>query len=90
MRTKLTLRLDRHLIEQAKVYAAEHGTSLSRLVADYFRLLTPEGSEEARLASEEAWKDALPPVVRALVDRPAPEREVTEADYREHLVRKHG
>ncbi|MGH8605739.1 MAG: DUF6364 family protein [Gammaproteobacteria bacterium] len=34
--TKLTLRLDKELIEAAKRYAEISGNSLSQLVADYF------------------------------------------------------
>lgn len=40
MQTKLTLRLDAHLIASAKQYAQRNGRSLSRMVADYFALLT--------------------------------------------------
>ena len=40
MQTKLTLRLEDQLIEQAKVYAAQTGKSVSQLVAEYFKLLT--------------------------------------------------
>jgi Family of unknown function (DUF6364) len=36
MHTKLTLRLDQHLIETAKAYAQHTGKSVSQLVADYF------------------------------------------------------
>lgn len=36
MVTKLTLRIDETLIEQAKGEARRRGTSVSRLVADYF------------------------------------------------------
>jgi len=40
MQTKLTLRLDSELIEQAKEYAREQGKSLSQVVSDYFRVFT--------------------------------------------------
>jgi len=36
MKTKLTLRLDETIIEEAKEYASKKGVSLSSLVADYF------------------------------------------------------
>ena len=39
MQTKLTLRLEKTLIEEAKHEAAQRGLSLSRLVSDYFELL---------------------------------------------------
>ncbi len=40
MRTKLTLTLEQQLIEKAKEYAAEQGTSLSEMVTNYFSALT--------------------------------------------------
>jgi predicted HicB family RNase H-like nuclease len=39
MRTKLTLRLEDKLIEQAKSYATHAGISASQIVAEYFQLL---------------------------------------------------
>lgn len=46
MQTKLTLRLDDRLIEQAKSYATQTGQSISKIVADYFRLLNVETGEK--------------------------------------------
>jgi len=40
METKLTLRVDTRLIDAAKLYARKQGVSLSKLVADYFQLIT--------------------------------------------------
>ena len=40
MQTKLTLRLDAHLIAQAKARAQRQGKSLSQVVADYFAQFT--------------------------------------------------
>lgn len=42
MQTKLTLRLEDQLIEQAKLYAAHAGKSVSQIVAEYFTLLTSQ------------------------------------------------
>jgi hypothetical protein len=39
MNTKLTLKLDKDIIERAKSYAKERNTSLSMLVANYFKAL---------------------------------------------------
>ena len=47
MQTKLTLRLEDQLIEQAKSYAAHAGKSVSQIVAEYFKLLTAEKSKSA-------------------------------------------
>lgn len=49
MQTKLTLRLDEDLINQGKIYAQKKGISLSRLVAEYFKLLTGEKSEKRKI-----------------------------------------
>ncbi len=55
MQSKLTLRLDAELIEQAKVHARNRGKSVSQMVADYFALLDREESGET-----------LPPLTRSL------------------------
>lgn len=55
MQTKLTLRLDEQLIDQAKTHAKHSGKSLSQMVADYFsRLTAPQPSAD------------IPPVTRSL------------------------
>ena len=48
METKLTLRLEKDLIERAKVYSRKSGKSISRLVADYFTLLDTSGQTQAQ------------------------------------------
>lgn len=78
MHTKLTLRLDADLIKRAKAYAADAGKSVSQIVADYFRLLTPGESGES---------DATP-VVSSLRGVLGSE-ELSEQEYREHLEAKH-
>lgn len=40
MDAKLTLKLDKSVIEKAKVYAAEHKHSLSLLVENYLKTIT--------------------------------------------------
>jgi len=40
METKLTLKLDKRIIEEAKQYAAQHRLSLSRIVEAYLQSLT--------------------------------------------------
>lgn len=80
MQTKLTLRLDAALIEQAKEQARRNGKSLSQLVADYFVQL------EAAPA-----RPPLPPMVAALkgaLKRPDA-HPLDEQDYRAYLEGKH-
>lgn len=46
MNTKLTLTLEKEIIERAKKYASKSGRSLSELVENYFQLLTESGNKE--------------------------------------------
>ena len=46
MDTKLTLKLDNSIIEQAKIYAKKKNTSLSKLIESYLDLLVdPENNQ---------------------------------------------
>jgi Family of unknown function (DUF6364) len=83
--TKLTLRLDEALIQQAKEYAAKEGRSVSELVAGYFARLT-----------EQRKSDAAPvPANEAAPQRRSSFRgllagsKLDESDYYEYLKRKH-
>lgn len=79
MATKLTLRMDETLIETAKGEARRRGTSVSRLVADYFERLKRLGADD---------EETLPPITRRLRGIAAGS-ELTEEDYRRHLEEKH-
>ena len=47
MDTKLTVKLNKDVIEQAKVYASNHKRSLSRLIESYLQsLVSMEGAEK--------------------------------------------
>jgi len=48
MDTKLTLKLDQHVIEKAKLYARRRGVSLSRVVESYFLGLTRDEASAPR------------------------------------------
>lgn len=79
MQTKLTLRLEEQLIEQAKAYASRTGKSLSQVVADYFRLLATE---------KKVPPASTPPITQSLrgLLRNA---KIDETDYKRYLERKH-
>jgi replicative DNA helicase len=79
MQTKLTLRLEDQLIEQAKSYAAQAGKSVSQIVADYFKLLTSQ-----------KIKTSLPstPITQSLRGL-LRESNLDENDYKKHLERKY-
>lgn len=52
MNTKLTLTIEKEVIEQAKKYAKQKGQSLSEMVENYFKLLASEKikSKETKLS----------------------------------------
>jgi replicative DNA helicase len=79
MQTKLTLRLEDQLIEQAKSYAAQAGKSVSQIVADYFKLLTSEKAK-ARTPSTPITQS-----LRGLLR----ESNLDEKDYKKYLEGKH-
>jgi hypothetical protein len=58
MNTKLTLIMEKEVIEVAKEYAKEKGQSLSELVENYFKLITVE--------KRKIESDQLSPKVRKL------------------------
>lgn len=76
MATKLTLRMDEDLIESAKRVARDRGTSLSRMVAEYFVRLEDSAPED------------LPPVTRSLKGVAAGVN-LEEEDYGRHLEGKY-
>ena len=90
MKSKLTLRLDHDLKERAKRLARERGTSVSKIVENYFRLLLEEGAEleeppdAGATPEDEADPDALPPRTRRMLRelRPAGEALDLSADTR--------
>lgn len=47
MNTKLTLKLDKNVIEKAKIYAAKHKHSLSFMVENYLKAVTSMEKKEA-------------------------------------------
>jgi hypothetical protein len=78
--TKLTLRMDDELIREAKAYAERSGKTLSKLVADYFAVLT---------SNAQLTEPFITPRVHAL--RGALKGcGVGEEDYKRHLLEKYG
>ncbi len=80
---KLTLRIDNALINRAKRYAHKRGTSLSQMIADYFRAITAGKADQ-----EQDWKQKLPPTTRSLLGM-AGKGELDEDDYHRYLAEKH-
>lgn len=79
MQTKLTLRLEDQLIEQAKAYAASAGKSVSQIVSDYFKLLTLQKTKETSPTAP------ITQSLRGLLR----ESKLDEKDYKKHLEEKY-
>ncbi len=79
MNTKLTLRMDKFLIESAKEYSARTGKSLSRIVADFFRVIIEEKLEE---------EYQITPIVKSLSGI-LKESSLDKIDYKKHLEEKY-
>ncbi len=77
MQTKLTLRLESSLIQQAKRYAKQHDKSLSQVVSDYFQILT----RKDKIAE-------APPITRSLIGI-LESSHIEEDDYKKHLEEKY-
>ncbi len=79
MNTKLTLRLDKGLIESAKKHASMAGKSVSQMVADYFFILDKKSTSK---------KAKLSPIVKSLKGS-LKKADVSKKDYQKHLEDKY-
>ncbi len=79
MKDKLTLRLERSLIQEAKKQARKKGTSVSQMVSDYFKALQIKEKKEKQ--------EELPPKTASLsgILKSKP----NERDYKKYLEEKH-
>jgi len=77
MNTKLTLRMDDELVRQAKAEAARRGKSVSQMVGEFVDSLSAAHRDED-----------LPPVTASLVGV-LKGHDVSQADYKKHLLEKY-
>lgn len=77
MDTKLTVRVPRHLLINAKRYAKTHHTTLTRLISTYLEQIPSDSSVLERA-----------PVVRRLTGLLSPD--VSRDDYKKHMEEKYG
>lgn len=75
--TKLTIRLPRKLLENAKRYARQRNTTLTKLINEYLYHIP---------APIDALEDA--PIIRKLSGTLS--KEVSIADYKQHIEEKYG
>ncbi|MEO2069610.1 MAG: DUF6364 family protein [Desulfurobacteriaceae bacterium] len=78
MKTKLTLRLDKTVIEEAKEYSRKRGESISQIVEKFFSVLLDDKND----------KEELTPTVKKLKGL-LRNTNIDEADYKEHLEGKY-
>jgi len=80
MNTKLTLNLNKTIIEGAKDYAKENSVSLSKLIENYLNSLTKKDSKNSNVS----------PLVESLTGIiPSQTYKKTDSDYYEYLKQKY-
>ena len=80
MNTKLTLNLNRSIIENAKDYAKENSVSLSKLIENYLNSLTRKENSDKNIS----------PLVKSLTGIiPSDSNEKNKDDYYEYLQQKY-
>ncbi len=78
MHAKLTLSVDPKVIEAAKAYASERGTSVSQLVESFLATITQRAQPGDHTPTLTQWRGVL----RGC--------DVSETDHRDWLARKYG
>lgn len=79
MNTKLTLRLDDHLIASAKEYSAKTGKSVSKIVSDFFVIIKNEKLKQS---------SSVTPTVQSIKGI-IKDSNFTENDYKNYLEDKY-
>ena len=79
MNTKLTLRLDDHLIKSAKEYSAKTGKSVSKIVSDFFVIIKNEKLKKS---------SSVTPTVQSLKGI-LKDSDFSEKDYKNYLEEKY-
>ena len=78
MDTKLTLKLDKKIIERAKLYASDKNVSLSKLIENML----------FRITDSKSYKSEITPLVESLSGI-LPEMEFDKKDYTDYLDKKY-
>lgn len=76
-KTKLTLRVEKSLIDATKQYAREHGTTVSQLVSNFMYALNKKIDPPSNTPILDKLTGILP-------------SDTTIADYKEYLDKKYG
>lgn len=81
--TKLTLSMDERTVKKAKIIAAKHGLSVSRMFSDYVARMSA-GYEHSDLPGDKALRE-----ITGVIHRKTTAKKDMEA-YRKHLESKYG
>lgn len=79
MDTKLTLKLDKLIIESAKEYAKEKNISLSKMIENYLQAITNKQKKESEIS----------PLVQSLIGVIGNQNEDYKKDYTDYLSKKY-
>lgn len=79
MNTKLTLNLNKEIIEEAKTYAKNHSVSLSKLIENYLNSITREKNRQSTTVSP--LVESLTGIIPSTTDE--------RKDYRDYLEKKY-
>lgn len=52
MKTKLTLTVEKNIIEKAKIYASSNGRSLSKLIESYLESIVQENTQDEKISTK--------------------------------------
>ncbi len=78
MNNKLTLNIDRNIVEDAKIYAKKHQVSLSKLIEGYLRSLAQKPVEKE-----------ISPIVESLTGVMEPINDEYKKGYTDYLSEKY-
>lgn len=79
MDTKLTLKLDKLIIENAKEYAKKKNISLSKMIENYLQAITNKQKKEIEIS----------PLVQSLIGVIGDQNEDYKKDYTDYLSKKY-
>ncbi|MEO7209666.1 MAG: DUF6364 family protein [Chitinophagaceae bacterium] len=79
MNTKLTLNLDKYVIEQAKTYAKMNSVSLSKLIENYLDSLTKRSEKKSKVS----------PLVESLTGVIQSGNYGDQKDYKDYISKKY-
>jgi hypothetical protein len=79
MDTKLTLKLNKSIIDKAKEYAKGKNISLSKMIENYLQAITNKQSKEIEIS----------PLVESLIGVISPQKTDFKKDYTNYLSKKY-